>query len=188
MLKKIKIDLDTDFFVNQDYSNSGFSCISYQQREQKDLYDEYGDTSNYTEDNTHLKQLWYEDGDIDYKELGEKLGMEVITVSSILQPPGNVITLHRDTFFKIKQKYPDDKRLLVRANIYLEDWKVGHVIQYKQQLPKDVVETSENEWVTSDNWKAGEGFIWSTAIPHLSGNMGVKPKYTLQVSGFLVGS
>jgi hypothetical protein len=185
MLKKIKVDLNFDYFLNQDYSQSGFSCISYQQREQKDLYEEYGDTSNYTESNTHLQQLWYEDGQVNYKELGEKLGMEVITVSSILQPPGNIITLHRDTFFKIKQQYPNDERLLVRANIYLEDWKVGHVIQYKQKLPNNIVVTTDTEWKTSDNWKQGEGFIWSTAIPHLSGNIGVKPKYTLQVSGFL---
>ena len=48
-----------------------------------------------------------------------------------MQPPGNVVTLHRDTFFKFKKLYPDDKRTKVRLNLYLEDWKIGHMIQYQ---------------------------------------------------------
>jgi len=86
--------------------------------------------------------------------------MEVITVSSILQPPGNTIALHRDTFFQINKRFPDDKRLKVRANIYLEDWKVGHMIQYQ-----DINDL--NTWKTSDNWKAGEGYLWSSKPLHL---------------------
>ena len=104
--------------------------------------------------------------------------MEIITVSSILQPPGNVIALHRDTFYQIKKKFPNDKRLKVRANIYLEDWKVGHMLQYKSE--------EDNIWKTSDNWNAGDGYIWDAKPLHLSANAGMKNKYTLQISGFLL--
>jgi len=103
--------------------------------------------------------------------------MEVITVSSILQPPGNVITVHRDTFFQINKMYPDDTRTKVRANIYLEDWKVGHIIQYK-----DI----DKEWKNSTHWSASEGFLWDSDILHVSGNIGLEPKFTLQISGFLL--
>jgi hypothetical protein len=42
-------------------------------------------------------------------------------------------------------------------------------------------------WKTSDNWKAGEGYLWSSKVLHLSANAGMKDKYTLQISGFYLG-
>jgi hypothetical protein len=42
-----------------------------------------------------------------------------------------------------------------------------------------------NQWVTSDNWLAGDGYIWDSKPLHLSANAGMKDKFTLQISGFL---
>jgi hypothetical protein len=177
ILKKITLDCDFSVFLTADYSQHYGSCISYQKREQEDIHALSGGfPKSYHEDNTRIQQLWFDDGDVDYSDLGNQLGIEVITVSSILQPPGNVITLHRDTFFQIKKKFPDDVRTLVRANIYLEDWEVGHIIQYRDET---------NEWNNSTHWKQGEGFLWDSSILHLGANVGLKPKYTLQISGFL---
>ena len=103
--------------------------------------------------------------------------MEVITVSTILQPPGNTVTLHRDTFFKFKNDYPDDTRPKVRANIFLQDWEPGHVLHYQDR---------NYNWQSSSHWDAGAGFVWDPSHLHLSGNCGLKDKYTLQVSGFKV--
>ena len=114
--------------------------------------------------------------EINFEELGNKLNMEVITVSSICQPPGCVIPLHRDTFFRIKEKFPNDTRLPVRANVYLEDYKVGQFIQYIDE---------QSKYQTSTNWQQGDGFLWDSEPLHLSANAGMQNKYTLQVSGFL---
>jgi len=92
-----------------------------------------------------------------------------------LQPPGNTIPIHRDTFFQINKKYPNDPRLKVRANIYLQNWDVGHFLQY-QDLEKN--------WHNSTHWNAGQGYIWDHNHLHLSANAGMRPKYTLQISGF----
>lgn len=179
MLKDIKIDYDLSKFLEPkvDYSIHKGTCLSHQVHELTDIHDEYGLGDTYDENNTVIQQLWYTEDQIDFKELGKQLNMEVVSVSSILQPPGNVIALHRDTFFKIKTKYPNDKRTKVRANIYLEDWKVGHLIQYQDINDSGI-------WKTSDNWKAGEGYLWSSDVLHLSANAGMKPKFTLQISGF----
>ena len=72
--------------------------------------------------------------------------------------------------------YPDDTRPKVRANIYLEDWQPGHIIHYQD---------ANKDWQSSTHWSSGEGFIWDSDHLHLSANAGLKPKYTLQVSGFL---
>ena len=178
MIELINLNYNLDIFLKADYSQHYGSCISYQKVEQEDIHKTVGGfPKSYHEDNTRIQQLWFTNNDINYEELGEKLGIEVITVSSILQPPGNVITLHRDTFFQIKKKYPERaKEPMVRANIYLEDWAPGHFINYQDK---------NKEWQTSTHWKAGDGFIWNSEHLHLSANAGLKNKYTLQVSGFL---
>ena len=180
MLKAIKLNYDWNYFLPpmQDYFIHKGTCLAHQLHELTDIHQEYGLGETLTKDNTIIQQLWYTDKQVDFKELGKQTGMEVITISSILQPPGNTIALHRDTFYKINKKFPDDKRLKVRANIYLENWKVGHMLQYKSE--------EDNIWKTSDNWKAGDGYIWDSKPLHLSANAGMKNKFTLQISGFLL--
>lgn len=178
MIRKIKFDYDFSVFLppKADYSVHKGSCLTHQVKELTDIHQEYGLGETYDENNTTIRQLWYTEDQVDFKEIGDLLGIDVITISSILQPPGNIIALHRDTFYQINKRFPDDKRTKVRANIYLEDWKVGHFLQYKSE--------EDNCWKTSDNWKAGDGFIWDSKPLHLSANAGMKDKFTLQVSGF----
>ena len=123
-----------------------------------------------------IHQLWWDQTQVDYDQIGQQLGMEIVTISSICQPPGNVIPLHRDTFYLINKTYPDRKETKVRANINLDDYKMGHFIQYQLN----------GKWVTSDNWQQGDGFMWDSSIVHLSANAGFENKYTLQLSGFLM--
>lgn len=176
VLQKVKIDYDLSVFLNADYSVHEGSCIAHQVYELTDIHNEYGGfPKTYKLENTRIQQLWWNNTQVDFANLGKQLGMEVVTISSILQPPGNVIPIHRDTFFQINKKFPTDKRRKVRANMYLEDWKVGHIIQYK----------NNGEWHNSTHWNAGEGWLWDSDILHLSANAGMENKFTLQISGFL---
>lgn len=177
ILEKINLDIEYTTFLNADYSKHWGSCLSYQKVEQSDLHKKFAGKfpDTYHEDNTRLRQLWFTEDDVDFQEIGSKLGIEVKTISSILQPPGNVVTLHRDMFFKFKKDYPTEARPMVRANIYLKDWDVGHVIQYYDG----------KDWQTSTHWKQGQGFLWNSDVIHLSCNAGLTDKYTLQISGFL---
>jgi len=179
MIYKIKLRHDFSTFLNADYEKHKGSCISYQVREQEDIHKTFGGfPESYSEENTKIQQLWFDPIDVDFEELGNKLKIEPVTISTILQPPGNTITMHRDTFFKINKLFPDDKRKKVRANIYLEDWAPGHFINYQDHYKK---------WQTSTHWKAGDGFVWDSDHLHLSANAGLTPKYTLQISGFYNG-
>ena len=176
MLEKIKLNYDFKTFLEADYSVHSGSCIAHQVQELTDIHESYGGfPDSYNKGNTEIRQLWFDDTQVDYKELEKQLGIVVVTVSSILQPPGNSVPIHRDTFFQIKKRFPDDARLKVRANIYLEPWKIGHFLQYE----------IDKEWHNSTHWSAGDGFIWDHNHLHLSSNAGLSNKYTLQVSGFL---
>jgi hypothetical protein len=177
MLKQINLNWDFDVFLKADYSVHEGSCVTHQVHELTDIHEAYGGfPKSYCLANTKIHQLWWTADKIDYVELGRQMGMEIITVSTILQEPGCVVPLHRDTFYQIKTKYPERTDLKVRANIYLEDYKLGHLIQYQ----------TEDGYKTSVDWKAGEGFLWDSGPLHLSANAGMENKYTMQVSGFLL--
>lgn len=174
ILKPVTLDYNFDTFLNADYSVHEGSCIKHQVHELTDIHDSYGGfPETYCFKNTIIHQLWWTAEQIDFADIGQQLGMEVITVSSIKQPPGCVIPLHRDTFYQISQRYPERNEVKVRANIYLEDWRLGHFIQYNDEV--------------STHWRQGEGFLWDSEILHLGANAGMQDKYTLQVSGFLNG-
>jgi hypothetical protein len=141
-----------------------------------DIYEPYGGMPNsYVLENTTIHQLWWDDTKL-FKELGSRLGIDVVSISTIKQPCGSCITRHRDFFHKIKSKYPNDSRTHVRANIYLEDWDPGHYLAYE----------IDGEWYNSTHWKQGEGFVWDENHEHVSANVGLKPKLTIQISGFLL--
>jgi hypothetical protein len=177
MLKKIHIDYDFTQFLQADYSQNCSSCIKHQVYELTDIHEQYGGfPQSYVFENTKIHQLWWDESQCDYKQLGNQLGIEVVTVSTIMQPPGCTVPLHRDTFYQISKRFPNRTELKVRANIYLEDYKIGQFIQYQEN----------NGYTTSVNWQAGDGFIWDSNVLHLSTNAGMEVKYTLQVSGFLV--
>jgi hypothetical protein len=177
MIKDCFLDIDYSKFLAADYTKHIGSCISHQIYELTDIHESFGGfPDTYSLSNTTIHQLWWGTEDIDFQELEKQLGIEVITVSTIKQPPGNIVPIHRDTFFQIKQRHPDRKEPKVRANIYMEDWKVGHMIQYQNQW---------REWKTSDHWIKGQGFIWDSEPLHVSANVGFQDKYTMQVSGFL---
>ena len=173
MYKKIHISLDFDKFISANHGE-GTTCIAHQVHELTDIHNQYkeGFPKSYCLANTIIHQRWWTDKEVDYDKIGDQLGVEVITISSILQPPGNTIPWHRDTFYQIKKRHPNrTNEKIVRANIFLEDWKTGHFVQYN-----DVVST---------HWKQGEGHLWDQLILHLGANNGMENKYTLQVSGFL---
>jgi hypothetical protein len=171
MLRKVKLNLDFDHFTKCDYPDFS-SCTKHQVHELKDIHQEFGGfPQSYVFENTRIKQRWWDQTEIDFAELGSQLSMEVVTVSTIKQYPGNTIPWHRDTFYQIKKRFPERKDEPVRANINLEDWKLGHFIQYN-----DTVYT---------HWQAGEGYMWDSTILHLGANAGMEPKFTIQVSGYL---
>ena len=177
-VKKIKLDYDFSIFLNADYSVHEDTCIKYQVEEMADIYAKYGGLpKSFCYENTKINQLWWTPEQVDFKEIGRQLGMDIITISTVRQVPGCTITLHKDTFFQIKKRYPDRTEPKVRANIYLENYKFGQMIQYI---------SPENTFETSVNWKQGDGLMWDSDVQHLSCNAGMEDKYTLQISGFKI--
>ena len=172
MFIKHQLNYNFEKILSADYTQHEGSCIKHQVHELTDIHEQFGGfPKTYNYQNTIIHQLWWDNTQLDFEDIGRQLGMEVITVSSIMQPPGCVIPWHRDTFFQINKQYPDRNELKVRANIHLEDWKMGHFIQYDN--------------IVYTHWSAGDTLLWDREVLHLAANAGMQNKYTLQVSGFL---
>ena len=175
MFTSFKLDYDFSQVLAADHDQHSGSCAAHQAREIPEIYGATnGHPKSYCFENTTIHQLWWDRDQLDFDNIGRQLGIEVISISSIRQDPGNVVPYHRDTFFLIRQKFPDRHDTCVRANMFLEDSKLGHMLQ--------VTLNERHEAVTE--WQANTGFMFDSSILHLSCNAGLEPKYTLQISGF----
>ena len=171
-LKEVKIDFDSSFIYDIEWEKFEHNCLGHQQVELKDIHDKVGGfPASLTHHNTMFYHKFFEREEIVFDDLGEHVGVEPVSVSMIKQPPGMTNPMHRDTFYQINKKFPDDERLKVRANIQLLDWKAGHFLQFN-----DTVVT---------HWIANTGYMWDSTVLHLAANAGLEDRYSLQVSGFL---
>ena len=167
ILRQIDLEFDYSMFL-QERHDEEWSVLPYYKRIESEPLPE-----TFTENNTLINQIFWNKDKVDFNKIGHALGMEVFTVATIKQMPGNILPWHSDNFYKINQAHPNvDKEKIVRANVFIEDWKIGHILQVEQNV--------------ISNWKSGTGYLWSSGVYHLSGNLGLENKYTLQVSGLLL--
>ena len=172
--KEVKIDFDSSFIYDVEWEKFEHDCLGHQQVELKDIHDKVGGfPSSLTHHNTMFYQKFFERDEIDFDNLGDQVGVEAVSISMIKQPPGMVNPMHRDTFYQINKRFPNDPRTKVRANIQLLDWKAGHFLQFNDNV------------VTY--WKANTGYMWDCDVLHLAANAGLEDRYSLQISGFLNG-
>lgn len=85
-----------------------------------------------------------------------------------------IMPVHRDhfnTYCRLHNTTPDKVQ---RVILMLEDWKPGHYF--------------ELDGIGYVNWKAGDWFKWTGDVPHAASNIGIEPRYTLQITGMSVVS
>tara|TARA_B110000444_G_scaffold164154_1_gene153455 strand:+ start:2752 stop:3324 length:573 start_codon:yes stop_codon:yes gene_type:complete len=83
----------------------------------------------------------------------------------------DIMPTHVDHFETYERVFGVDRGNTYRALVFLEDWKPGHYLEFN------------GEAVT--NWSAGDYALWSADVPHAASNIGVLPRYTLQITGEL---
>lgn len=120
----------------------------------------------YTPENTIINQTF--DLPDNFYSIAQTL-FPKFSASVIKQDPGQVLPIHTDTFFMFSRKYGVSKDDCIRVNIFLDDWQSGHYFELDYQ---PILQ-----------WTKGQAVIIDKDVPHLSGNMGVVPKYTMQVTG-----
>ena len=84
--------------------------------------------------------------------------------------PGKWLRPHKDHFIfykKFNRLQTDEK--IMRCNIFLQDWKPGHVFGVEDKV------------IT--HWKKNDYFMWDSTVEHWAGNFGTEDRYTLQLTG-----
>ena len=138
----------------------------------------------YNNRNKEIKKIGYKENtnifyqifNKDYPKIFEKFisvtNLEYATSSVIIQPPGNVLGWHQDTYvnFRSKNNIPNNKKV-VRYMLMVDDWKWGHFF------------TAGNNTITQ--WKQGDLFYLEPHIFHCGANAGIEKKITLNITGLV---
>jgi hypothetical protein len=84
---------------------------------------------------------------------------------------GTVLPTHSDLYLKYIDLFDlkGCEHTIRRAIVFLEDWQPGHYAEYMDQA-----------YV---NWRAGAVIEWTYDTPHMAANLGLTPRYTLQITG-----
>jgi len=84
---------------------------------------------------------------------------------------GTVLPTHSDLYLKYIELFnlQGCEHTIRRAIVFLEDWQPGHYAEYIN--------------VAYVNWRAGAIIEWAYDTPHMAANLGLTPRYTLQITG-----
>lgn len=101
------------------------------------------------------------------------LGWKDIGTSYYRMTSGTVMPVHQDRYVKYIRLFDleGQEHTIRRALILLEDWKPGHYLEVQGE---PIVK-----------WKAGTIAEWIYDTPHMAANIGLEPRYTLQITGHL---
>jgi len=101
----------------------------------------------------------------------EQMGWQDIGTSYYRMDTGTVLPNHSDLYLKYIELFDLQGRehTIRRAIVFLEDWSSGH---YSECAETPVV-----------NWSAGNIVEWTYDTPHMAANLGLSPRYTLQITG-----
>lgn len=102
----------------------------------------------------------------------ESEGFEHIGVSYYMMSAGDNLPYHSDTYKKYISIFnlEERKKNIVRFIFFPEDRKPGHIFEIDGKL---------------FDWKAGDWVAWKWNTPHMAANLGLAPRYTIQVTGVL---
>ena len=102
-----------------------------------------------------------------------EMGWKDIGTSYYRMNTGTVLPTHQDLYLRYIQLFQlqGQEHRIRRAVIFLENWKPGHYAEYND-IPKV-------------NWQAGDVVEWQYDLPHMAANLGIEPRYTLQITGHL---
>jgi len=162
---KIKVFWD-DEYQHLDYVNEQFNDTTLLNQ-----WTELGYPNRFTGDMCDMRQQqpsW----NTQFVDFFAAKGWKDIGTSYYRMNTGTVLPTHGDLYlryialFNLQGREPSIRR----AIIFLQNWRPGHYAEYEGQ--------------PFVNWSAGDVVEWSYDTPHMAANLGLDPRYTLQITGW----
>lgn len=114
-----------------------------------------------------MQPLWTQQVIQDLANQGWKL--DHVGTSFYVMRPGDILPRHQDTYARYCAYHGVTVDQIWRAIIFLQEWQSGHLCEIDDRA------------VTG--YANGHYVIWNNDTPHLAGNIGNRPRYTLQITG-----
>lgn len=106
------------------------------------------------------------------KTLLQKLNWQEPGVNLYRMNTGDILPTHSDHYIKYQKIHSiADPSTIWRCVVFMEDWKSGHYFE----IDKTPVV----------NWQAGDYVVWNYNVPHMAANIGLEPRYTMQITGMI---
>jgi len=104
-------------------------------------------------------------------EFFQHRGWQDVGVAYYRMHTGTVMPEHRDLYKRYIELFDLQGResSIKRAIVFLEDWQSGHYL--------------ELDGYPVVCWSAGDVVEWQYDTPHMAANIGLEPRYTLQITG-----
>ena len=108
-----------------------------------------------------------------FVELYEAQGWKDIGLAYYRMPTGTVMPVHQDLYKRYIEVFDlqGQEQSIRRALVLLENWKSGHYLEVMG--------------VPTVDWQAGAVVEWPYDTPHMAANIGLEPRYTLQITGHI---
>ena len=103
--------------------------------------------------------------------IGQGIVLDNIGTSFYRMHPGDMLPYHQDQYVSYCRYNNVDTSRVYRIIVFLQDWQPVFIFEIENQ---PVVQ-----------YTAGTYVFWHSDAPHLVGNMGSVPRYTLQITGTL---
>jgi hypothetical protein len=154
-------------FKELDYVNEEFNDIGNLER-----WTALGYANKFTGDMCDMRRpqpSW----NYQFIKIFQEMGWKDIGTSYYRMGTGTILPTHSDLYLRYIDifKLQGQEHNIRRAIVFLEDWKSGHYF--------------EGDGQPSVNWKAGDVVEWAYDASHMAANLGLDPRYTLQITGHL---
>jgi hypothetical protein len=164
--------INIDPFWDDEYKNLEYSIESFNNPLDTELWLKQGYRCNFTGamcDMRKQQPSWNQK----FVEHFTRLGWQDIGTSYYRMDTCTILPLHQDTYKRYVELFNLQGRehCIRRAIVFLEDWSSGHYLELKGKPVTD--------------WKRGFTVVWAYDAPHMAANIGLTPRYTLQITGHI---
>ena len=104
-------------------------------------------------------------------KIAEKIGLSNCGFTFYKMSTGDIMPRHTDHFNTYQKIFNVEKSKVWRAVVVLQDWEPGHYFDIEHRA---IV-----------NYKRGEFVLFDAFCDHSAANLGLKDRYTLQITGQL---
>ena len=163
------IDLCNDRIYKQEHKNYFISRFESSDPQYNARTQEFID-NGYIPDTNEFYQVFCDQYPEVFERYKKVCGLKHAMSSFLIQPVGNVIGWHQDTFVTFRKKFEVTDLPIYRYMMMVEDSEPGHYFSAGNQ--------------TIFNWKQGDVFFWKPNMYHCGANAGNTRKITLNMTGF----